>query len=69
MKDEKKSAFTTEVSTISLEARVEDQSLVVEIQDTSIGISENETQRIFQQYNRQNSDVEHFSGLGLGLTL
>lgn len=69
MKDEKKSAFTTEVSTISLEARVEDQSLVVEIQDASHSISENEPQRIFQQYNRQNNDVELLSGLGLGLTL
>lgn len=69
MKDEKKSAFTPKVGTISLKARVEDQSLVVEIQDTSLGISENEQQRIFHQYNRQNSDVEHFCGLGLGLTL
>jgi two-component system aerobic respiration control sensor histidine kinase ArcB len=63
------SKFTPEGGTISLKTRVEDQNLVVEIQDTGTGISENEQQRLFQPYHRQNSDVELLSGLGLGLAL
>jgi PAS domain S-box-containing protein len=63
------SKFTPEGGTITLKARVEGQSLIVEIQDTGPGITESEQQRLFQPYHRQNSDIERLSGLGLGLAL
>ncbi len=63
------SKFTPEGGTISLRAKVEDQSLVVEIEDTGPGISKSDQQWLFQPYRRQNSDLERLSGLGLGLAL
>lgn len=63
------SKFTPEGGVITLKAREEDSKLVVEVIDTGRGISENEQQRLFHAYSRQLSDLEHLSGLGLGLAL
>lgn len=61
--------FTPEGGKIILKARVENDSLIVEVQDTGRGIPEDEQKRLFQPYHRQLSDREHLSGLGLGLAL
>lgn len=63
------SKFTPEGGKITLKAEEKDSTLVVEVQDTGRGISEEEQRRLFQPYHRQMSDRERLSGLGLGLAL
>ncbi len=63
------SKFTPEGGKITLRANAKDSMLVVEVEDTGSGISEEEQKRLFQPYHRQMSDREHLSGLGLGLAL
>jgi PAS domain S-box-containing protein len=61
--------FTPEGGTITLRAREQNGSLIVEVQDTGYGIPDEEQRRLFRPYHRQLSDREHLSGLGLGLAL
>ena len=61
--------FTPEGGTITLRAKEENGSIIVEVQDTGYGIPEEEQRRLFRPYHRQTSDREHLSGLGLGLAL
>jgi len=61
--------FTPEGGTITLRAKEQNGSLVVEVQDTGYGIPEEEQKRLFRPYHRQTGDREHLSGLGLGLAL
>jgi PAS domain S-box-containing protein len=61
--------FTPEGGTITLRARQMNGSIIVEVQDTGRGIPEEEQSRLFVAYHRQLSDLEHLSGLGLGLAL
>jgi two-component system, OmpR family, aerobic respiration control sensor histidine kinase ArcB len=61
--------FTPEGGTITLRAKEQNGSLVVEVQDTGYGISEEEQRRLFRPYHRQVGEREHLSGLGLGLAL
>jgi PAS domain S-box-containing protein len=61
--------FTPEGGTITLRAKEQNGSLIVEIQDTGYGISDEEQRRLFRPYHRQVGEREHLSGLGLGLAL
>ena len=61
--------FTPEGGTITLRAKEENGSIIVEVQDTGYGIPEEEQRRLFRPYHRQTGDREHLSGLGLGLAL
>lgn len=61
--------FTPEGGSITLKAKAKDGTLVVEVEDTGPGISEEEQQRLFQAYHRRLNDREHLGGLGLGLAL
>jgi len=61
--------FTPEGGKVTVKARKKNASLVVEVQDTGRGIAEEEQQRLFQPYYRQESDRSRFSGMGLGLAL
>jgi PAS domain S-box-containing protein len=61
--------FTPTGGEILIRARSDQEFLVVEVQDTGSGIDESEQARLFQPYNRIESDRQHFSGLGLGLAL
>ncbi len=63
------SKFTPEGGKITLKAKTKDATLVIEVQDTGPGISEEEQQRLFRPYHRQINDRDHLSGLGLGLAL
>jgi len=63
------SKFVSEGGKIILRAREQDESLVVEVQDNGPGIRKEDQKRLFQPYQRQLSDREHLSGLGLGLAL
>ena len=61
--------FTPEGGKITLRAKRKDSALIVEVQDTGLGIAEADQQRLFEPYHRLESDQEHLSGLGLGLAL
>jgi len=61
--------FTPEGGTITLRAKEQNGSLIIEVQDTGYGIPEEEQRRLFRPYHRQIGDREHLSGLGLGLAL
>ena len=47
----------------------EETSLMVEIQDTGVGISEKERGRLFQQFEQGSAGIKQVSGSGLGLAL
>jgi len=63
------SKFTPSGGKITLRAREKDSTLIVEVQDTGCGISEEERQRLFEPYYRVERDRQRLSGLGLGLAL
>ncbi len=61
--------FTPAGGRIILKAREESDNLVVEVQDTGRGISEEDQRLLFEPYRPLESDRERLSGLGLGLSL
>jgi PAS domain S-box-containing protein len=61
--------YTPAGGNISLSARVEKDSLFIEVKDTGSGIEEEEQKQLFQPYHRAAGDRAQFSGLGLGLAL
>ncbi len=63
------SKFTPEGGTITLASRVTEDSFLVEVKDTGIGIPKNEQKRIFEPYHSRRTDRQRLSGLGLGLSL
>ncbi|MCM0081048.1 ATP-binding protein [Geomonas sp. Red32] len=60
--------FTPRRGTIRVSSEVQDQYLVVEVEDTGIGIPADEVPRIFNKYFRA-SGAQGFKGTGLGLTI
>lgn len=52
-----------------MRAREEGDNLVVEVQDTGLGINKEDQKRLFDPYYRRVEDRERLSGLGLGLAL
>jgi len=63
------SKFTPEGGTITLRAAAQENSLVVEVQDTGTGISEEDQKELFQPYRTRSADPDNLSGLGIGLAL
>jgi len=61
--------FTPNGGDITLRARMRDTGLLIEVQDTGIGISKEEQDRLFKPYSRLSADRQHHPGLGLGLAL
>ena len=61
--------FTHPGGTITLKARLERANLVVEVQDTGVGISQDDQKLLFEPYRSLESGRERLSGLGLGLSL
>jgi len=61
--------FTPEGGSISLRVKKQDTELVIEVQDSGIGISKEEQARLFKPYIRPSADRKHHPGLGLGLAL
>jgi len=61
--------FTPAGGKITLRAREKGANLVVEVQDTGRGISRADQKLLFEPYRSLESDKEHLSGLGLGLSL
>jgi len=63
------SKFTPSGGKITIRARRKDSDLIVEVEDTGTGISEEQRQRLFEPYYRVESDRQILNGLGLGLAL
>jgi PAS domain S-box-containing protein len=61
--------FTSSGGTITIRAREDGINLIVEVQDTGRGISEEDRERLFEPYYRTEGDRARLSGLGLGLSL
>ncbi|MDO8716960.1 MAG: HAMP domain-containing sensor histidine kinase [Dehalococcoidales bacterium] len=61
--------FTPKGGKVTLSARKENTALVVEIQDTGIGIAKENLGRVFETYYRVEDGKHHATGLGLGLAL
>ena len=61
--------FTPKGGTITLSARKQDTEVVIEVQDTGIGIAKEQQPRLFRPYSRLNADRQSHPGLGLGLAL
>ena len=61
--------FTPKGGNVTLRARKLDAELLVEVQDTGIGISQDEQSRLFKPYSRLSADRQQHPGLGLGLAL
>ncbi|MDI6814755.1 MAG: ATP-binding protein [Dehalococcoidales bacterium] len=63
------SKFTLEGGMIELKARVEGDSLVVEVRDSGMGISDSEQRRVFEPFYRGKTSELSSTGLGLGLAI
>jgi signal transduction histidine kinase len=63
------SKFSPQDGHISFRARKQRDEMLVEVQDEGIGISPEESLRIFQPYHRVEQDRLKFPGLGLGLAV
>lgn len=63
------SKFTPEGKNITLRAKKRNNSLMIEVQDSGIGISKENQAHLFQPYYRVESDRQRYPGLGLGLAL
>ncbi len=61
--------FTLEGGSIVLRANKEETDVVIEVEDTGSGISEEEQERLFEPYYRIEADRQRFPGLGLGMAL
>ena len=61
--------FTPAGGSITVRARKDKAYLVVEVQDTGSGISEEEQKRLFEPYQQLERERARLSGLGLGLSL
>jgi len=56
-------------STVTLRSKIDSHNLIVEVEDTGIGITEQEKQYLFQPYYQLNKAKEHLTGLRIGLAL
>ena len=61
--------FTPPRGNITLKARQQNKNLVVEVQDSGIGIARDKQTGLFERYYRAEPDREQFPGVGLGLAL
>jgi signal transduction histidine kinase len=61
--------FTSPGGRVTIRARESGDMIVIEVEDTGSGISEEEQARIFQPYYRVEADRQRFPRLGLGLAL
>ncbi len=63
------SKFTPSGGHINLKVVPQTDKVVIEVQDTGPGISQENQDRLFQPYYRVEYDRQHYSGLGIGLAL
>jgi two-component system phosphate regulon sensor histidine kinase PhoR len=61
--------YTLAEGRVTLRSRLEDSHARFEVQDTGVGLSEQDCQRVFEKFYRVNKDKDMASGTGLGLPL
>ncbi len=61
--------YSHDSSMVKIEARVEDEDVVISVKDTGIGISESDLGQLFQDFFRAPSVKSRFEGTGLGLSM
>ncbi len=61
--------YTPPGGTVTLRSRMQDESVVVEVEDTGVGLSPEDQKRVFEKFYRVKKDRQMASGTGLGLPL
>ncbi|MDM7918918.1 MAG: HAMP domain-containing sensor histidine kinase, partial [Methanosarcina sp.] len=62
--------FTPEGGHVTVDARIADAGAEITVMDTGIGISEEESRKVFQPFTQlENSEIRTQTGTGLGLSL
>jgi len=61
--------YTPEKGRVTLRSRLEDDQVRFEVQDTGVGLSEEDCRRVFEKFYRVNKNKDMASGTGLGLPL
>ena len=61
--------YTKTGGTVTLRSRLSDQEIVFEVQDTGVGLSPEDCQKVFEKFYRVKKDREMAQGTGLGLAL
>jgi two-component system phosphate regulon sensor histidine kinase PhoR len=61
--------YTPEGGSVTLRSRLEAGQVRFEVQDTGVGLSEEDRQRVFEKFYRVNKDKNMAPGTGLGLPL
>lgn len=61
--------YTPEGGRVTLRSRMDDGHVLFEVEDTGVGLSEVDSQRVFEKFYRVKKDQRMASGTGLGLPL
>ena len=61
--------YTRPGGTVTLRSRLQDQEVVFEVQDTGVGLSEEDRLKVFEKFYRVKKDKDMAAGTGLGLPL
>jgi len=61
--------YTHPGGTVTLRSRLSDQEVIFEVQDTGVGLSPEDCQKVFEKFYRVKKDKEMAAGTGLGLPL
>ena len=61
--------YTPAGGKVTLRSRLADDQVRFEVQDTGVGLSEEDCQRVFEKFYRVKKDKDMASGTGLGLPL
>lgn len=59
--------YSPQAKTIIVTSKIVLQNIIVSVQDFGIGIAENNLNRLFERYYREDNSAMRFEGLGLGL--
>ena len=61
--------YTRQGGCVSLRSRLNDQEVVFEVEDTGVGLSPEDCQKVFEKFYRVKKDREMAPGTGLGLSI
>ncbi len=61
--------YTREGGTVTVRSRASEASVEFEVQDTGVGLSEEDTHKVFEKFYRVKKDKDMAAGTGLGLPL